>query len=175
MRMKLLALLFSIFSFYISAKANYQALELGAANQPVQKKVLYNSRSGPATPFKLGVQDTTSTFEPSNIGIIGVKYLHRQGEMSTIIAVYPHTPASAAGIMVGDRLLAVDGANIMNFTADQVYAVIAGRPEESVDLKLMRCPGGGSYGCQTYYRTLKRMDMNEIASDNVFKVYRYGN
>ena len=170
MRTLLLNLLI-VFSF-LSAQADYQEMQLKA---PAQKKILYNSRSSASTPFKLGVQDTSTSYEPSNIGIIGVKYLHRQGEMSTIIAVYPNTPASAAGIMVGDKLLAVDGASIINFTADQVYAVIAGRPGEPVSLKLMRCPEGGAYGCRTYYRNLKRMDMNEIASDNVFNIYRYDN
>ena len=172
MRLLVLAFIFLFSAFSVSA--NYQEQELGTSNEPARKNVLYNSRSGPATPFKLGVQDTASSFVPSNIGIIGVKYLHRMGEMSTIIAVYPHTPAEAAGIQLGDRLLTVDGVNIMNFTADQVYAMIAGRPGEPVDLKLMRCAGDGAFGCRTYTLNLKRMDMNEIASDNVYKVYKYG-
>jgi len=169
MKAKVLSLIF-IFSF-LAVSAEYSEQQLSHPS----KKVLYNSRSGTSTPFKLGAQDTKSSFTPSNIGIIGVKYLHRQGEMSTIIAVYPNTPAAAAGIRVGDRLLSVDGASILSFTADEVYAVIAGDPGQPVNLKLMRCPNGGSYSCQGYYRKLKRMDMNEIASDNVFKVYRYGN
>lgn len=137
-------------------------------------KVLYNSRSESKAPFKLGVEDGLSTFEPSNIGIIGVKYLHRAGEMSTIIAVYPHTPAESSGVLVGDRLLSVDGVNILNFNADQVYAMIAGRPGEPISLRLMRCQGASTNGCRTFNLSLKRMDMNEIASDNVYKVYRYG-
>jgi C-terminal processing protease CtpA/Prc len=161
-----------ILSILVTTPAN-SALQEQNLNQPV-KKILYNSRSETKAPFKLGVEEGLSTFEPSNIGIIGVKYLHRVGEMSTIIAVYPHTPAESAGVLVGDKLLSVDGVNIMNFNADQVYAMIAGRPGEPIDLKLMRCPVGAGAGCRTFNVNLQRMDMNEIASDNVYKVYRYG-
>lgn len=170
MRAKLISLILFTISLW-AANANYSEQDLSYPS----KKVLYNSRSGSSIPFKLGVEDTVSSYAPSEIGIIGVKYLHRIGEMSTIIAVYPNTPAEAAGIRVGDKLLAVDGVNIMNYTADQVFAAIAGRPGEPVNLKLMRCPNNMPYGCNTYYKSLKRMDMNAIASDNVFRVYRYGN
>jgi C-terminal processing protease CtpA/Prc len=158
-----------LFTFFIHPSG--AAFKEQNLNQPTQK-ILYNSRSNTKTPFKLGVEEGLSKFEPSNIGIIGVKYLHKIGEMSTIIAVYPNTPAESAGVLVGDKLLSVDGVNIMNFNADQVYAMIAGRPGEPINLKLMRCPAG--LGCRTLNINLKRMDMNEIASDNVYKVYRYG-
>jgi C-terminal processing protease CtpA/Prc len=130
-----------------------------------------------APKFKLSVQDTHSGFAPSNVGIIGVKYLHRSGEMSTVIDVYPNTPAEAAGIHVGDRILEVDGTNIIPFTADQVFSVIAGNPGVPVALKMMRCDHdyGTDLGCRTYMVNLQRIDMNELASDNVYRVYKYGN
>jgi len=127
--------------------------------------------------FKLGVQEAYSDFVPSNVGIIGLKYLHKTGETSTVIDVYPNTPAQQAGIQVGDRILEVDGSSIIPYTADQVFAVIAGRPETNVELKMMRC--NSSYasqsGCRAYIVNLKRMDMNQLASDRVFRVYKYGN
>jgi C-terminal processing protease CtpA/Prc len=127
--------------------------------------------------FKLGVQEAYSDFVPSNVGIIGLKYLHKTGETSTVIDVYPHTPAEQAVIQVGDRILEVDGSNIIPLTADQVFAVIAGRPETTVELKMMRCNQnyGTHLGCGTYMVNLKRMDMNQLASDRVFRVYKYGN
>jgi C-terminal processing protease CtpA/Prc len=127
--------------------------------------------------FKLGVSEDMSDFVPSNVGIIGVKYLHKTGETSTVIDVYPHTPAEQAGIQVGDRILEVDGSNIIPLTADQVFAVIAGRPNTDVELKLMRCNQnyGTHLGCRAYIVNLKRMDMNQLASDRVFRVYKYGN
>lgn len=130
-----------------------------------------------APKFKLSAEDTQSAFTPSNVGIIGIKYLHKPGEMSTVIEVYPHTPAEAAGVQVGDRILEVDRTNIIPFTADQVFAVIAGRPGVPVELKMMRCTRdyGTHLGCHTYMVNLQRMDMNELASDKVFHVYKYGN
>jgi len=127
--------------------------------------------------FKLGVQEAYSDFVPSNVGIIGLKYLHKTGETSTVIDVYPNTPAEQAGIQVGDRILEVDGSSIIPLTADQVFAVIAGRPETTVELKMMRCNQnyGSHMGCRAYSVNLKRMDMNQLASDRVFRVYRYGN
>ncbi len=126
------------------------------------------------TSFKLSVANSDATFVPSDVGIIGVKYLHRKGDMSTVIEVYPHTPAERAGVQVGDRVLEVDHTNIMAFDADQVFSMIAGRPGEPVSLKLMHCAGTAG-ACRAYEVNLIRMDMNELASDQVFKIYKYGN
>ena len=127
--------------------------------------------------FKLGVAEGYSDFAPSNVGIIGLKYLHKIGETSTVIDVYPNTPAERAGILVGDRILEVDGSNILPLTADQVFSIIAGKPETTVELKLMRCNQnyGTHLGCHSFFVNLKRLDMNQIASDKVFRVYKYGN
>lgn len=126
--------------------------------------------------FKLGAQDAESSFAPSNVGIIGIKYLHKPGEMSTVIDIYPNTPAEAANVRVGDRILEVDGMNIIPLSSDQVFSVIAGRPGTMVTLKMMRCPNnyGSHLGCGTYTVDLKRMDMNQIASDKIFHIYKYG-
>jgi C-terminal processing protease CtpA/Prc len=125
------------------------------------------------TSFKLSVANSDATFVPSDVGIIGVKYLHHKGDMSTVIEVYPHTPAERAGVVVGDRVLEVDGLNIMSYDADQVFAMIAGRPGEPVRLKLMRC--SATSACRAYDVNLVRMDMNQLASDKVFQIYKYGN
>ncbi len=126
--------------------------------------------------FKLQAQDAETSFVPSNVGIIGIKYLHQPGNMSTVIEIYPGTPAQKAGIRVGDRLLEVDGMNIIPLSSDEVFGVIAGRPNEMVNLKLMRCPNnyGSHLGCNAYSVDIKRMDMNQVASDQVYKVYKYG-
>lgn len=134
------------------------------------------SNTSSAAPFKLQVQDAETSFAPSNIGIVGIKYLHQPGVMSTVIEVYPGTPAQKAGIRVGDRLLEVDGMNIIPLSSDEVFGVIAGRPGTMTHLKLMRCPNnyGTHLGCNAYGVDIKRMDMNQVASDQVYKVYRYG-
>lgn len=131
-----------------------------------------------AAPFKLSAVSSDASFAPSNVGIIGIKYLHSKGDMSTVIEVYPGTPAAASGIQVGDRILEVDGMNIMPFDSDQVFAMIAGSPGQPVRLKMMRCPSArarSGYGCRAYETELIRMDMNQVNSDAVFRVYKYGN
>ena len=125
-------------------------------------------------PYKLNVEESTSDFVPSNVGIIGMKYLHKPGSMSTVIEIYPNTPAQKAGIQVGDRLLAVNGTNIIPFNSDQVFAMIAGLPGVPLKLKFMRCNAYGA-GCFTFDRELVRMDMNQLNSDRVFQIYKYGN
>lgn len=132
--------------------------------------------SEPKSTFKLNAISSDASFAPSDVGIIGVKYLHRRGEMSNVIDVYPHTPAAAAGVRIGDQIIEVDHMNIMPFDADQVFSLIAGSPGQPVHLKLMRCDSNhGSYkACRPYEVNISRMDMNQLASDNVFRVYKYG-
>lgn len=160
----ILRLLFLILTLFLSsanfAKASYQSLTL--KKQKLETK-----------PFKLNVAESTANFVPSNVGIIGMKYLHKPGSMSTVVEVYPHTPAEKAGVLVGDRLLAVDGTNIIPFNSDQVFAAIAGVPGAPIDLKFMRCNNYGNQ-CLTFDRRLIRMDMNKLNSDRVYRIYRYG-
>ncbi len=156
-----LILLFLLCSFTSLEVLAYTEQNLSLKKQPIP------------TSFKLSVANSDASFVPSDVGIIGVKYLHRKGDMSTVIEVYPHTPAERAGVQVGDRVIEVDGTNIMAFDADQVFSMIAGRPGEPVRLKLLHCASGGA--CRAYDVNLVRMDMNELASDQVFKIYKYGN
>lgn len=148
----------------------YQAQDLSIT------KTIASNDIKPVSTFKLSAVTSDASFVPSDIGIIGIKYLHRRGDMSNVIDVYPNTPASNAGVQVGDRIIEVDGLNIIPFDADQVFSLIAGRPGQPVQLKLMRCDSNhGNYaGCRAYELNLTRMDMNQIASDNVFNVYKYG-
>lgn len=142
------------------SSANYQSLTL--KKQEVE-----------ASSFKLNVKESTAEFKPSNIGIIGMKYLHKPGSMSTVIEIYPRTPAESAGIQIGDRLLAVNGANIIPYSSDQVFGMIAGLPGTPINLKFMRCNSYGS-NCYTFDKELTRMDMNKLNSDKVYRIYKYG-
>ena len=162
--MRLISLILSLF---ICSSMSLEAFAYSEQNLSLKKQAVPSA-------FKLRVENSAATVVPSDVGIIGGKYLHRKGDMSTVIEVYPHTPAERAGVQVGDRVLEVDGLNIMAFDADQVFAMIAGRPGEPVRLKLMRCAGLAG-ACRAYDVNLTRMDMNELASDQVFKIYKYGN
>jgi C-terminal processing protease CtpA/Prc len=153
-------ILLSLLFIQINAKAQYQSLTLQP--QKIQKK-----------PYKLNVEESTANFEPSNVGIIGMKYLHKPGSMSTVIEIYPSTPAQKAGIQIGDRLLEVNGVSIIPYNSDQVFAMIAGLPGTPINLKFMRCNYYGN-DCRTFATQLIRMDMNELNSDRIYRIYKYG-
>lgn len=123
-----------------------------------------------AQTFKLQANSSESSYGKSNKGILGVKYLHRQNSESTVIQVYPNTPAERAGIRVGDKIVAVDGVSVRPYDANHVFALIEGPPGLPVDLSMLRC----SNDCKPYHLRLVRMDMNQIQSDNIFRIYRYG-
>ena len=148
--------------FYSSALAQYQNLTL--KTQPV---------TSTNKPFKLTAQEENLNYEPSDVGIIGIKYLHQAGAMSTVIEVYPHTPAEAAGVRVGDKLLEVNGVGVTPLDTNQVYALIAGLPGTPISLKFMRCNYYGA-DCQIFPANLTRMDMNKLNSDRIFRIYKYG-
>jgi len=121
--------------------------------------------------YKLETSAYDSDYAKSDKGIIGIRYLHERGSTSRIIQVYPGTPAAKAGIMPDDRLVSVDGLDIRNYNITQVYDLISGMPGQPIKLQIMRCRRGN---CNTFPVNLVRMDMNRVASDNVFRVYRYG-
>jgi len=120
--------------------------------------------------FKLGASTEDADYAPSNVGVIGLRYMHQRGSMSTVIEVYPNTPAASAGLVPGDRIVAVEGEDISKYDANQVYALISGVPGTPITLTMMRC----NRGCRSFDTTLNRIDMNAIASDNIFKIYKYG-
>ncbi|NBV99839.1 MAG: PDZ domain-containing protein [Proteobacteria bacterium] len=123
-----------------------------------------------AESYRLYADSETATYEKSNRGILGVKYLHQKNKNSVVISVYPNTPAERAGIQVGDQIIAVDGINVMPYDADHVFTLIDGLPGSPVTLSMLRCTAQ----CKPYQARLVRMDMNELNSDNIFKIYKYG-
>jgi len=123
-----------------------------------------------AESYRLYADSETAAYEKSNRGILGVKYLHQKNKNSVVISVYPNTPAERAGIQVGDQIIAVDGINVMPYDADHVFSLIDGLPGSPVTLSMLRCTAQ----CKPYQARLVRMDMNELNSDNIFKIYKYG-
>jgi C-terminal processing protease CtpA/Prc len=120
--------------------------------------------------FRLSADSANYEYTPSNIGIVGLRYLHQRGSLSTVVEVYPGTPAAEAGIREGDRIVKVEGVDIKPFDADGVYQAMAGLPGQPVKLEMMRCDPR----CQNFIINLTRIDMNAVASENVFRVYKYG-
>lgn len=124
-----------------------------------------------AATFKLNAGKDESGYAASNVGVIGLRYVHRSGGMSKVVEVYPNTPADQANIHVGDKIVAVDGLEVRQYHANQVHSMIAGPPGAPVTLTLYRCTVNN---CGYQDITLTRMEMNNIRSDRIFKIYRYG-
>lgn len=160
-------------SLFTAVKAEYQELTFPGTTNYQQPNNSYKNQVQKSSGFKLGVQEEELSYTPSNVGIVGIKYLHKPGSMSTVIEVYPRTPAAAAGIRVGDRLLEVNGTNIIPFSSDQVFSMIAGYPGAPINLKFMRCNAYGM-NCYSFTSQLVRMDMNKLESDRIFRIYKYG-
>jgi C-terminal processing protease CtpA/Prc len=154
------------FKFTISQTRLYSVFKL----IPVFILSFLTLTTAQAESYRLYADSETATYEKSNRGILGVKYLHQKNKNSVVISVYPNTPAERAGIQVGDQIIAVDGINVMPYDADHVFTLIDGLPGSPVTLSMLRC----TTQCRPYQARLVRMDMNELNSDNVFKIYKYG-
>jgi carboxyl-terminal processing protease len=56
----------------------------------------------------------------------------------TVQRVFPHTPAEAAGVIEGDRIVQVDTANTRGWNTQQVSDVLKGTPGTKVNVKFLR-------------------------------------
>ncbi|HEY5087382.1 MAG TPA: S41 family peptidase, partial [Gemmatimonadaceae bacterium] len=70
-------------------------------------------------------------------GGIGMEIAPTNGFV-TVQRVFPHTPASAGGVMEGDRILQVDTANAHGWTTTQVSDRLKGDPGTTVSVKFGR-------------------------------------
>lgn len=124
--------------------------------------------------YQLGAQHTDASYSKSNKGVIGIRFEKIQGDASParIVEVYPGTPADRAGIREGDSLGAVDGIAVAPLSVNQIYSLIAGPPGTPRQLGIERCFGWNN--CQRQIVPVTLMDMNQIPSDNIFRIYRYG-
>jgi len=73
---------------------------------------------------------------------IGVM-ISKAGEYVVVTQVFPESPAEAAGIVSGDRIVAVDGENIIGTAIDNASVLIKGEAGTTVTLDIIR---GGQQG-----------------------------
>jgi len=73
---------------------------------------------------------------------IGVM-ISKAGEYVVVTKVFPASPAETAGIVPGDRIVAVDGENIIDTAIDNASALIKGEAGTTVTLDIIR---GGQQG-----------------------------
>lgn len=101
------------------------------------------------------LQDFTSAVEGSFAGI-GVTYTMRD-EGGFISAVLPDTPASQAGLLVGDIIVAVDGTSTQGLTSSEVKKLVVGAEGTKVVITVSRDGGQLDYSV-----TRKKIDSSVI-------------
>ena len=80
-----------------------------------------------------------STSTGGRYGGVGMLIENLQGQI-TISRVYPHTPAEAAGVREGDRIMQVDSLSTRGWSLQQVSDYMQGTPGTKVTVKFQR-PG----------------------------------
>jgi carboxyl-terminal processing protease len=79
---------------------------------------------------------SSSALSGSFVGI-GIEVDQKDG-LATIVRVMPDSPAEAAGLRAGDRIVDVDGTSVTSADLDQVVALVRGEEGTSVTLTLER-------------------------------------
>lgn len=90
------------------------------------------------TPKQLQRFSTNST---GRYGGIGMRIEDQDGVI-TVVQVFPNTPAEAAGIQEGDRIVQVDTASTRGWSTEQVSNALIGTPGTQVNVRFVR-PGVG--------------------------------
>jgi carboxyl-terminal processing protease len=87
---------------------------------------------------KKAYDDFTVQTEGAYVGVgIGVTF-DQVDKTVTLITVYPGTPAEQAGMLPGDKIVQVNGTNVVGKAMDEVTAMIKGRAGTTVDLTVTR-------------------------------------
>ena len=71
-------------------------------------------------------------------GGVGMQIEKLADQTITVSRVFPNTPAEAAGIREGDRIIAVDTASTAGWSLDQVSAALLGTPGTKVSARFQR-------------------------------------
>ncbi len=58
--------------------------------------------------------------------------------MATIVRVYPNTPAEAAGVQKGDKIIAVDGESVLDSEISDIAALLRGEIDTQVSMTVIR-------------------------------------
>ncbi len=72
-----------------------------------------------------------------NYGGLGIQIDVRNGWI-TVVAPLPDTPAEAAGVLIGDQIIEVDGVSTEGWSSEKAVSVLRGEEGTSVDIKIRR-------------------------------------
>ena len=93
---------------------------------------------------------------PSEVGIVGMKFLLTEGRDPEITIVFPGTPAEKAGLCKGDAIMSIDDVSTKGLSKDQIFNLLVGAPDTTVRVSIRREP-------KVFDVSLKRMHSNDFA------------
>ena len=114
-----------------------------AAVDPVEDEELYR-RAAAGTieelddPYALLLLPGEEAPPPEDVPLGPGLYLDRRDGLAVIVAVVPGSPADAAGVQAGDRLLAVDSVAVDAAHLDRLVPLLGGRTGTALTLRLRR-------------------------------------
>ena len=68
----------------------------------------------------------------------------KMGSYVVITEPYENSPANKAGLLAGDKLVSIDGKDVISKTTDDVSKLLKGQPGSKVELKVRRLLSNGS-------------------------------
>ena len=88
--------------------------------------------------------ETMQDFEIMTTGKYGGmgSMIRTKGDYTVIAQPYEGFPADKVGLVIGDRLVAVDGVNVVGMASDKVSALLKGDPGTQFDLTVLKLLSG---------------------------------
>ena len=85
--------------------------------------------------LKANVNNKANAFtQPAGPGVVGIDFRINQNQLPYVADVFPGTPAFYAGVMPGDRIVAINGQPTTAMNSQEVDTAISDRPGDTVNL-----------------------------------------
>jgi carboxyl-terminal processing protease len=101
---------------------------------------------------------------------IGMEIANKDG-LITVVSPLKNTPAERAGIKSGDRIIAVDGEQVVDFSIERVVSMIRGEMGKTVTLTIFRDGEDGAFDVAVVRDTIQIPTIETtLRDDNVFVI-----
>ena len=129
-----------IVSTYNSIVNNYYGIINKSKLSDAAIKGMVESLDDPYSSYMEGsvAEEFNETIEGSFTGIGVVIQTKADEEYTTIIEVYEDSPAKKAGLLVGDKIIKVDGTDVKGKTGTEIAQLVRGKKNTKVNIAVMR-------------------------------------